>query len=65
MWSHIATEGIGELVMLTQAIGREGKANPRDWLSAKATRLVALLGALILTSITVNTLTILASSNLG
>ena len=51
--------------MFTWTIGQERKINPEMRVSAKATRLVGLLGALILMSIVVNTLVILADSNLS
>jgi hypothetical protein len=49
--------------MFTMAIGLRGQANHEEWLRAKAARLAALLGALILISISVNTLVIFAGGN--
>ncbi|HZR74289.1 hypothetical protein [Bradyrhizobium sp.] len=42
------------------AIGLKGGANPEGWVPAKAVGLAAVLGALLLASLTVNTLTIAA-----
>ena len=49
--------------MFTMAIGLRGQANHEEWLPAKAVRLAALLGALILISLSVNALVIFAGSN--
>lgn len=50
--------------MVTWTIGQERKLLSRQKVSAKARRLVSLLGALMVTSIAVNTLIILADSHL-
>lgn len=49
--------------MLTMAIDLRGQAKQRSWAPTKAVRLAALLGMLILTSVTVNALIVLADSN--
>jgi hypothetical protein len=50
--------------MFTMAVGHRGRANPERWMRKKAARYAAVLGILLLTSIAVNTLTILADRNL-
>ena len=50
--------------MFTMAIGLKGQARHAGRMPAKAMRLAALLGALILLSVAVNALTILADGNL-
>ena len=50
--------------MFTTAMGLRGQANPEERVAAKSVRLAALLGTLILVSVAVNTLVVVADSNL-
>jgi hypothetical protein len=50
--------------MFTTAIGLRGQAKPERHAAAKPVRLAALLGALILVSVAVNTLIVIADANL-
>jgi hypothetical protein len=49
--------------MCTIAIGQRGLASPRGWVSKKAVRLAALLGTLVVISVTLNALIIAADSD--
>ena len=46
--------------MFTMALGLRGQAQHKGWMSTKSVRLAALLGALVLMSITVNALIVVA-----
>lgn len=49
--------------MFTMAMRLRGQAKPEGWAPTKGVRLAALLGALILMSVTVNALVVFADSN--